>query len=466
MPNLPDTTNTNSLQSNSSHSIPPFIDQKSIFTVNELNNAINLELQQTFGTVYVEGEISNLAKPASGHYYFTLKDQLSQVKCALFKGYRKFVKTKIDNGQKILVKAKISIYAPRGDYQLIVEHAYPTGLGALQQAYEALKKKLHAEGLFDSKHKKPLPILPKQIYVITSPTGAAIRDILITLNRRFSSIPVRIIPTLVQGELAPKQIIKAIKAADKLADSQSDVIILARGGGSLEDLWAFNDEELARAIHKSKTPIIAGIGHEVDFTIADFVADLRAATPTAAAESATPNWRDYSYKISNLEQMLHKNFKLIIHRLYSILKDKQHRLLQQHPETKLQNQIQLLDELDLRLQYSWERLSNTYKNKIRLLNHRLNQQCPINNINLYTNNLKHYQKILIQNILKLIDSNNNLLKQNIIKLNSVNPLEVLSRGYSILKTSSGEVITSNEQVKTGDKLSAQLAKGKIECEVL
>jgi exodeoxyribonuclease VII large subunit len=445
--------------------LPPFINPENIYTVDELNNSINEELQQSFGTVYVEGEISNLTKPASGHYYFTLKDSKAQVRCALFKGYKQFIQTKIDNGQKILVKAKISIYTPRGDYQLIIEHVYPTGLGALQQAFEALKKKLQAEGLFDIKYKKPIPTLPTQIYVITSPSGAAIRDILITLKRRFASIPVKIIPTLVQGETAATQITKAILFADAIA-TPNDIIILARGGGSLEDLWAFNDETLARTIFNIKTPIISGIGHEIDFTIADFVADLRAATPTAAAEAATPNIFDYTYKINNLEQLLIKSFKFTLYDLFNELKHIQNRLLKQHPEYKLHTQTQYLDELSLKLSHLSDKFFNHKYHQVKLLLHQLEQNNPINEIKLKLNNINHYQKILNNSISTLLNTNKNNLQNNIQRLNSVNPLEVLARGYSVLKTESEQVITSSTQVKPGDRIVATLSRGQINCEVI
>lgn len=443
------------------NAIPPFIDEKSIYTVDELNNAINLELQESFGIVYVEGEISNLAKPSSGHLYFTLKDNRSQVRCALFRGYRNFIKTKIENGQKILVKAKISIYAPRGDYQLIIEHAYPTGLGALQQAFEQLKKKLSTEGLFNAEYKKTLPKLPGTIYIVTSPTGAAVRDILTTLNRRFPSIPVKILPTLVQGGQAATSITKALELADKLADPYTDIIILTRGGGSLEDLWAFNDEALARAIFKAQTPIVTGIGHEVDFTIADFVADLRAATPTAAAESATPNWRDYLYKITDLEQRLSKTISHIIINLLNIIKNLNHRLIQQHPETKLFNQAQLLDELYVKLTYLWEKQATGLKNKIKLLNHRLEQNSPSVKIKIQQNKLEHYTYNLNTQILNLLKNNQNTLVNMATRLNAVNPLEVLARGYSILKTQDNQVITSSSQVCPGDRINAKLHLGEI-----
>lgn len=444
---------------------PNLIKPEHVFTVEKLNTAINQELQQNFGVVYVEGEISNLARPASGHLYFTLKDSKSQIRCALFKGYRRFIKTKIENGQKVLLKAKISIYVPRGDYQLIVEHAFPTGLGALQQAYEELKKKLKTEGLFDNKYKQAIPKLPQQIFVVTSPTGAAIRDIITTLARRFPSIPIKIIPTLVQGETAAKNITKSVKTADKLANNSTDLIIIARGGGSLEDLWAFNDEELARTIFAAKTPIISGVGHEVDFTICDFVADLRAATPTAAAENASPNWQEYFNIILKLQQDIYKIFTNKLFYFQQSIQHLNHRLLQQHPETKLQNQTQQLDELYSKLCNLWEKKSNNSQNQIKLLNHKLEQYNPKNKIQLSKNNIIYLKKELSSNINNLINTHKNQIKNTALRLNSVNPLEILARGYSVITNKDNQIITKSNQVKKGDIIYAKLASGQIDCEV-
>ncbi len=446
--------------------LPIFIDKNKIYSVEKLNNAINLELQQSFGIVYVEGEISNLAKPASGHLYFTLKDQNSQIKCALFKGYRKFIQTKLDNGQKVLVKANISIYVPRGDYQLIVEHVYPTGLGALQQAFETLKKKLKEEGLFEPKYKKEIPKLPNQIFIVTSPTGAAVRDIITTLNRRFPSIPLKIIPSLVQGATASASLIKAIQIADNLADNQHDIIIVARGGGSLEDLWAFNDENLARTIFQAKTPIITGIGHEIDFTIADFVADLRAATPTAAAENASPNWQDYTAEIIKIQQNLYKIFTNKLFYAKQRVKHINHRLLQQHPKTKLNNQSQLLDELAAKLFYAWDKKYNFLSNNLKIINHRLAKHNPNYSIMLQENNINNYKKLLNNHLLNSLKHKQILIKNLSARLNSVNPLDILARGYSFLTKPDGQIITMQAQVTKGDKIKAKLYEGEIECEVV
>ena len=445
--------------------LPPFIDSNNIYTVAELNTAINVQLQESFGVVYVEGEISNLVKATSGHYYFTLKDPEGQIRCALFKGYRTFIKAKIENGQKILVKAKISIYVPKGDYQLIIEHVYPTGLGALQQAFEELKKKLHAEGLFHENHKKPIPKLPKQIFVITSPTGAAIKDILTTLQRRFATIPIKIIPSLVQGITAADSLIRALTIADQHANHRTDLLILARGGGSLEDLWAFNDEQLARTIFSLKTPLISGVGHEVDFTIADLVADLRAATPTAAAEAASAHWREYMDYFINIEQHLIQAFKLSLLEWHHLLKDRHHAMLQHHPKNKILNQFQVLDEAFLRLKHQKDKYSNTWQTQVKVLTHRLEQQNPYRSIKLELNNLTHYEKSLAQNVRNLFSFYTNNLIHNISRLNAINPLEVLARGYSIVQSSSGTILKSAKLVTSGDKIHIKFYDGSISATV-
>ena len=258
---------------------------RKIYTVSQLNRETGQLLSRHFLSIRVEGEISNLSTPASGHVYFSLKDANAQVRCAMFKNQRRRGGFKPENGKQVIVTAEVSLYEPRGDYQLIVEHIEEAGDGALRRAFDALKLKLSAEGLFDAANKQSLPALPKAIGVITSPSGAAIRDILTVLQRRFPAIPVIIYPTAVQGTNAQHEIAGAIAIANK--SWQCDVLILARGGGSLEDLWAFNEEKVARAIATSSIPIISGIGHETDFTIADFAADLRAPTPSAAAEHAS-----------------------------------------------------------------------------------------------------------------------------------------------------------------------------------
>ena len=320
---------------------------EAVYSVSQLNREAKRLLATHFLTLRVEGEISNFSAPSSGHWYFTLKDSQAQIRCAMFRGQQLRLGYKPNNGDMVIVSAQVSLYEPRGDYQLVVERMEQAGDGALRQAFERLKLKLLNEGLFDAERKQTLPLIPKQIAVITSPSGAAVHDILTVLQRRFPAIPVMIYPVAVQGEQAKFEISAALQTANQRGEA--DVIILARGGGSLEDLWAFNEEIVARAIAASKIPVISGVGHEVDVTIADFVADLRAATPSAAAERAVPNQLDWLQAFSAQEQRL----KQILQRT---LNDQRQRLnwlskgLQmQHPGEKLQRNAQRLDELEQRL---------------------------------------------------------------------------------------------------------------------
>lgn len=262
------------------------IPNREVFTVSQLNDEVRALLENQFPLIWVEGEISNLARPASGHLYFSLKDDAAQVRCAMFKMRNRLLDFQPENGQQVLLRTRVSLYPARGEFQLIVEHMEAAGDGALRRQFELLKRRLSEEGLFDPESKLPLPMVPERLGVITSPTGAAIRDILSVLKRRFPGIPVLIYPVPVQGAEAPAAIVKALRTA--AARHECDLLIMARGGGSLEDLWAFNDEAVARAMHACPIPIVSGIGHEIDFTIADFVADQRAPTPSAAAELVSP----------------------------------------------------------------------------------------------------------------------------------------------------------------------------------
>ncbi|NOS75569.1 MAG: exodeoxyribonuclease VII large subunit, partial [Methyloglobulus sp.] len=317
-----------------------------IYSVSQLNRETADVLSGHFLSIFVEGEISNLSIPSSGHCYFTLKDANAQVRCAMFRGQRK-QSFKPENGKQVVVKAQVSLYEPRGDYQLIVEYMEEAGDGVLRRAFDALKLKLSEEGLFSAAHKKNLPILPKAIGVITSPSGAAIRDILTVLRRRFAAVPVIVYPVAVQGENAKFEIAKAIATANTL--KQCDVLILARGGGSLEDLWAFNEEIVARAIYASQIPVISGVGHETDVTIADFVADLRAATPSAAAEHATPDQQQWLNKFNELDVRLQQYVQRQLRQHQQKIDWLNGRLNQQHPKQKLTRNQQRLDELDIRL---------------------------------------------------------------------------------------------------------------------
>ncbi len=320
---------------------------REVFTVSRLNKEARGMLEQSFGLIWLEGEISNFTHHGSGHMYFSLKDDKAQVSCAMFRGQNSRLRFKPAEGLLVLVHAKVSIYEARGNFQLIVESMEEAGEGRLQREFERLKKKLLDAGLFDPDHKQPLPTLPKKIGVVTSPTGAAIRDILHVLQRRFPAVPVLIYPVAVQGEAAPGQIVRALALAE--AHGSCDLLILARGGGSLEDLWAFNEEAVAQAIFKCPLPVISGIGHEIDFTIADFVADVRAPTPSAAAEIAVP---DQQVWLTALAAHLDR-LRSLVQRFLSANREKtgwlQKRLALAHPGLLLNQQRQKLDELALRL---------------------------------------------------------------------------------------------------------------------
>ena len=311
----------------------PNSDDRDIYSVGRLNAEARGLLEGAFPLIWVQGELSNVSRPSSGHLYFTLKDANAQVRCAMFRGNNRFLKFRPADGAQVVVRASLSLYEARGDYQLIVQSMEEAGDGALQRAFEALKQKLAAEGLFEAAHKRALPALPKRIGVITSPTGAAIRDILSVLKRRFPAIPVLIYPVAVQGQAAGAEIAAMIRRAD--ARRECDVLIIARGGGSLEDLWAFNEEIVARAIFDCSIPTVSGVGHEVDFTIADFVADQRAPTPSVAAEMVSPDQHDWLNQLRALDSELYKRLTRQMQRLGERLTWIGKRLQQQHPGQKL-----------------------------------------------------------------------------------------------------------------------------------
>lgn len=436
--------------------------EQEIYTVSSFNQEVRQLLEGTFQTIWLTGEISNLARPSSGHFYFSLKDEKAQVRCAMFRNSTRMLRFTPENGQHVIARAAVSLYEPRGDFQLIIQELQLAGEGALQIAFEKLKNKLEAEGLFDSKHKKPIPEFPKQIGVITSATGAAIHDILTVLKRRFPSIPVIIYPTLVQGELAAKQIVSAIQLAD--SRQECDVFILARGGGSLEDLWPFNEEIVARAIFAAKTPIISGIGHEVDITIADFVSDFRAATPSAAAEQASPSrleWQENIAKFSKqiirlIEQRLQKDQQNLAHLMKRL----------RHPGQRLRDQAQRLDRLEINLILA-------YQNKIRAMQAALNLKTQkLMHLNPADKIARHHERLsLLKNTLEM-NVNNQIEKYRLIIQNSaqaldtLNPLRTLQRGYAIvMDPKNNKIISSTKSLSKGDTLKTKFADGEILCEV-
>ncbi|MEM9242689.1 MAG: exodeoxyribonuclease VII large subunit [Pseudomonadota bacterium] len=392
-------------------------------TVTELNQQVKSLLESGFDSLWIEGEISNFSCPASGHWYFSLKDDKSQVRCAMFRGRNGLAKFLPENGLHVLLHAKVSLYTGRGDYQLIVDHIEEVGAGALQRAFEQLKKKLLAEGLFEQQYKKPLPTIPKQLGIITSATGAALHDILHVLKKRCPSLPVIIYPSLVQGDDAPTALIKAIQLADKR--QECDALIIARGGGSLEDLWAFNDETLARAIFAATIPIVSGVGHEVDFTITDFVADYRAPTPSAAAEFISPDQRELQSNLKRYYNTLNYHMINSISHYQQTVDYLETRLKQQHPQQYLQNQKELLAKTVQSLRLAQLRVIENKQGQFQRLAH---------------------------------------------SLNTLSPLATLSRGYSITRKirtdkKAGAIIYSTDDINIKDQLRVKLHQGEFDCTV-
>ncbi|EKL5295309.1 exodeoxyribonuclease VII large subunit [Vibrio parahaemolyticus] len=432
---------------------------QNIFTVSRLNAEVRLLLENEMGIVWLVGEISNFSAPVSGHWYLTLKDSRAQVKCAMFRGNNRRVTFKPANGNQVLVKARLSLYEPRGDYQLIIESMQPEGDGRLQQEFEELKMKLAAEGLFAQTNKLPLPEHPKRVGIITSKTGAALYDILDVLKRRDPSLPVVIYPTMVQGDDAAIQIAQAIGRAN--SRNECDVLIVGRGGGSLEDLWCFNNEILARTIAASQIPIISAVGHEVDMTIADFVADVRAPTPSAAAELVS---RDNSHKD---QSFVAKQHKLASAMRYYLAQQKQqssqllHRLERQHPSYQLQRQSQQLDELDMRLRRAIQRFINTRQQAVERKHHRLQLNSPVKHLAQQKSRLERVEHKLLDAMDRKLLTMRHQLAIAAEKLDTVSPLATLKRGYSITQTEQGKVVTSADDVKTGDLLVTRLANGEI-----
>lgn len=433
-----------------------------VFTVSQLNQRARQLLEISFSSVKVEGEISNLSRPASGHWYFTLKDAGAQVRCAMFRSRTAQLRFQPKEGDQIVVRGKVSLYENRGDYQLIVDAMKPAGEGALQQAFIQLKQKLGAEGLFAQEAKKPLPTHPSRVAVITSPTGAAVHDILTVLKRRFPAIEVDIYPVQVQGAEASGQIIQAIHQAHN--DQRADVIIVGRGGGSLEDLWCFNDENLARTIFHCPMPIISAVGHEVDFTIADFVADQRAATPSAAAELISPDQNHYLQAFQNIEQKLFSSIQQRLQQHQWRLQTAHKGL--QHPGDKLLQMNQRLDMLDIRLQQAHKQKLQQNQQKLQILSQKLQGQNPQGKLEQASQAVQQLQQRLMQSTHHLLEKKSEQLRTNMQLLHAVSPLNTLGRGYSIIQTQYGGVVQDNQQVNVGEQLSARLNKGQLQLEVI
>ncbi|MFM8445432.1 MAG: exodeoxyribonuclease VII large subunit [Methylococcus sp.] len=436
---------------------PPGVE---IFSVSRLNRACRFLLAETFGALWIEGELSNFTAAASGHCYFTLKDAEAQVRCAMFRQQARLLAQLPRNGDHVLLKAQVSLYEPRGDYQLIVESLQAAGEGALAQAFERLKIKLGAEGLFDPAQKQPIPKLPRTIGVITSPTGAAIRDILTVLRRRFPAIEVIIYPVKVQGSEARDEIVHALRLANHL--KQCEVLILGRGGGSTEDLWTFNEERVARAIHASRIPVISAVGHEIDFTISDFVADLRAPTPSAAAEAVSPDRQDWLERLARLQARFLQSQRHRLAQASQLTGQLEKRLSQQHPAQRLHTQSQRLDELETRLRRSLSQQLSRLEQRLLAERARLLGLRPEQKLRLLAARHEQAAHQLHLAVQRQLDQYAHRVARASQELNAVSPLATLARGYSItLNADTSELVRSVREVQTGDRLRTRLPDGEL-----
>jgi exodeoxyribonuclease VII large subunit len=439
--------------------------ERKVYTISQLNAHVRLLLERGLSVVWVEGELSNLSQPSSGHWYFSLKDRDAQIRCAMFRQRNIAVGFAPRAGQHVLARGRVSVYEARGDYQLIVEHLEEAGVGALRREFEKLKVKLASEGLFALESKRPLPLFPLRIGVVTSPTGAALRDILHVLGRRFAPAAVLIYPTPVQGAAAAPGIVAALELASNRREC--DVLVLARGGGSLEDLWAFNDERVARAIRACTLPVVTGIGHEIDFTIADFAADARAPTPSAAAESVVPDRQTWVVALTRsahrLEAAMAREVRSAIARLDAALQ----RLSLAHPGVRLAQQQQRLHDIEQRLsgalrselQNMRGRVADTFARLVRHSPDRLVRDLRVRH-ELFAGRLRH---ALLAAIARA-EHRLNLAQRT---LDMVSPLATLARGFAIVtRPADGALIGDVATVNIGDEIEARLAHGRLRARVL
>ena len=476
-----------------------------VYPVSRLVREARAVLDGSFPLLWVEGEISNLAMPSSGHIYFTLKDEAAQVRCAMFRNRNQYLRFTPENGMQVLLRVRVTLYEGRGEFQLIAEHMEEAGSGALQRAYEALKQRLGQEGLFAESHKKALPTLPNTIGIISSPDGAAVHDILSVLQRRFPAVDVILYPVTVQGEASARQLTQAVMLAD--ARQECDVLIIGRGGGSLEDLWSFNDEKLARAIFQCRLPIVSAVGHEVDFTISDFVADVRAATPSAAAELVVPDAQQLWRHVQTIMQRLTSHIHQFLHNESRHIQHLQRRLPQ--PKRQLNQQIQQLVQQQQRLQLAWQRhwsnrqqqldylatrlkhpqaridqqknhvggllhrLKQAFfhqqqraKQRLDIVQQRLYQQLPAKQVQQQNTQLRGLSRQLQQLMRMRLEQARQRLAQPVRTLAAVSPLNTLERGYSITtKAESAEVISDANSVRQGEQIIVRLHQGQLQCEV-
>jgi len=441
----------------------PASDTRDVYTPSRLNREARALLERGFGALWVEGEVSNFSRPSSGHWYFSIKDEGAQLRCAMFRQKNMLIRFTPKDGAHVQIRGRVSLYEPRGEYQFIVDFMEDAGEGALRRQFELLKNKLAAEGLFATERKRPLPRLPKRIGIVTSPTGAAIRDVLHILKRRFCTIPVLIYPVPVQGAGAAAQIAAAIRLASQRAEC--DVLIVARGGGSLEDLWAFNEEVVARAIADCRMPVVSGVGHEVDFTIADFVADVRAPTPSGAAELVAPDCGEWMRSLATTSRRL----VTVLRRRLAADNDRfmwlQRRFERVHPGIQLRQQQQRVDELEQRLIRELSQVLQRRRTTLTHLAAQLRHRSPVVRLATAGTRLQIAQTAISTALNRKLDRLRSRLAVTVRTLDAVSPLATLERGYAIVTDASGHVVTDTAQVAAGDRIVARVAQGTIEARV-
>jgi exodeoxyribonuclease VII large subunit len=433
-----------------------------VISVSEVNKRAKNLLEKEFSSTWIEGEISSFTAHSSGHWYFTIKDEKSSLSCVMFSYDNNKILFEPQVGDNLIINGKISLYSPTGRFQLNVKHIELAGEGALLRAFEQLKFKLEKEGLFDPDNKRQLPQMPKKIGIVTSSDGAVFQDVINVLGRRSPNIELILIQTAVQGEKAPPEICSAILKASSIKDI--DAIILARGGGSIEDLWAFNNESVARAIHNSDIPIISAVGHETDFTIADFVADLRAPTPSAAAEILSQSYSQLNESLEGYKQLIANAIASLIKREFQELQNLSKRL--RHPGDKLRELSQKLDNTETYIKKSMQNHLLSQRNNLNLQSSKLLQQSPVQNLQESKHKLSDLSKSLTFLISQISKEKRSSLLALSSTLEAVSPLAVLNRGYSILTTKKGKVVTSEKEVETGEELTAKLKEGEIRTKVL
>lgn len=435
-------------------------DTRDIYSVSEINHELKHLIGSSFPMLWVKGEISNLARPASGHIYFSLKDKNAQIRCVMFRSSKKGVEFEIDNGVQVIIRAKASLYEPRGDLQLVADKMEEAGFGALQRQFEALKKKLFAEGLFDEQHKKKIPQFPNEIAIITSPSGAAIKDYLNVIQRRYPITKMSLYCSIVQGDQAANMISSAISAINSKASA--DVIVLIRGGGSIEDLWAFNDEHLARMIFASNIPIVTGIGHEIDYTIADFVADLRAPTPSIAAELTTPDMSALRPHLASLQKAITRTYREQLATLIQNIDWLLQRLQRNHPAATIIKQKKELHGLLQRLLMKIKLRFEYNQNQLQFLVAQLQSNSPRKNLDYAHTQAIYYCNRLISSTRQNLELKKHQFEILTTKIHAISPLNTLGRGYSItVTTPTAKILSKYNQTQEGDQLVTYLATGHV-----